>query len=172
MVLMWVNLERWWRPSWWWWGWCSWRGWCRYSNARCEACPAYTLVDRKKTALPDNSNLTRKIAPKNNNNKWMLQNLVKLTCDKIEIHSFPIHFNGKSKRKGFIPGKFRMGQVHKYLKFPYSPRSLEMMRSPVFNLSFGISNVTLFTGFSYLFLEIYYNVLSSFSYFSLATVDY
>ena len=44
---------KWWRPSWWWWGWCSWRGWCRYSNARCKACPAYTLVDRKKTALPD-----------------------------------------------------------------------------------------------------------------------
>ena len=67
MVLMWVKLKRWWRPSWWWWGWCSWRGWCRYSNARCKACPAYTLVDRKKTALPDNSILTRKIAPKNNN---------------------------------------------------------------------------------------------------------
>ena len=39
-----------------------------------------------------------------------------------------------------------------------------MMRSPVFNLSFGISNVTLFTGFSYLFLE---NLLQCTQFFQL-----
>ena len=130
---------KWWRPSWWWWGWCSWRGWCRYSNARCKACPAYTLVDRKKTALPDKIQKTRKILGKQEKlENWVdfFRKLVKwklLIDELIRFHEFFSTNFPNLKVKGLaakMDKMFMSGQVHKYKNLEkiyiyalYSPRS-------------------------------------------------